>query len=173
RSAHQIKWGLTLIEFLHGEILRTTPEGAIVVNAGLGYGVALPESLRRDLTEGEAIKLFIYTYVREDALRLFGFRTWEDKELFTVLLSIPGIGPSIALPMVDTIGAEDLLVAAQKESAEALKGVKGLGPKKSKRILIDVKAKLENRPDLLGHAGTLRKPQGKVVGAKASMPFHR
>lgn len=162
-----------MIEYLHGEILRTTPEGAIISNSGLGYGVNLPESMRREISNGDSIKVFIHTYVREDILRLYGFRTWEDKELFALLLSIQNIGPSIAVPMVDVIGASELLAAAQTESTEALKNVKGIGPKKSKRILIDVKTKLENRPDLLGNASTLRRPMNKVEGAQHAAPFHK
>ena len=161
-----------MIEYLNGKVLRTTGAGAIIVTGGVGYAVQLPEDQRSQLREGDEAQVFVHTHVREDALRLFGFATWEQKELFALLQTLGGVGPSIAMPIVESLGADDLMVAAQTEAAEIFKPIKGVGPKKAKTILIELRTKLENRPDLIGNASTL-KPAQTRPGAHAESPLVR
>ena len=87
-----------MIEYLSGTVLSRLPHSLIINVNGVGYGVEMPLSaLCEAPIPGQPISVWVDTYVREDALRLFGFLTFEDRQAFMMLRSVSGIGPKLPL----------------------------------------------------------------------------
>ncbi len=94
-----------------------------------------------DIKEGEKLDVFIYTYKREQELRLIGFKTALELELFEDLISVSGVGPKAALAMINGLGVDKLTSAIENQSVEELK-VKGVGVKTAQKIILDLRGKL-------------------------------
>ena len=91
--------------------------------------------------------LHTYLYVREDVLALFGFSSMQELDTFQILLGISGIGPKVALSVLSTMTVEDLYYAVFSEDAKSIAKTPGIGPKGAKRMIIELKDKL-NLEDL-------------------------
>ena len=96
--------------------------------------------------------LHTYLYVREDQLALFGFSSIQELETFQILLGISGIGPKAALSVLSTMSVEDLYYAVFSEDAKSIAKTPGIGPKGAKRMIIELKDKL-NLEDLESVSG--------------------
>lgn len=141
-----------MIGFLKGEIdLLDRPYVLIDVN-GVGYRVLVSENVLSKLTKGDKVKLFTYTYVREDALELFGFAEIEDLKLFESLISVSGIGPKTALNIFSVGSRSEIVSAIVKGDASFFTSVPRLGTKNAQRIIIDLRNKMGdgNMLDLSG-----------------------
>ena len=82
-----------MIGWLGGHVLHRHPNGAVVLDVG-GVGYEVHVATADEFLTGEPLELFIYTVVRADAILLFGFKTYADREFFELLLVTPGVGPS-------------------------------------------------------------------------------
>ncbi len=132
-----------MIGSLRGKLISRRPDNLIVEVNGIGYQVNVPLSILSNLPEeGSNVFLNIYTHVREDALQLYGFSTEEEKKIFTVLLSITGIGPKMALNILSGISHSDFLTAIEKEDVALLCRIPGLGKKTAHRLILELKEKL-------------------------------
>jgi len=143
-----------LIGYLNGEVIDVKTEGLIVSVNGVGYQVNLPAAFSH-YQDGDSCELYIYTYVREDALELFGFKEKESKELFIKLLSVSGIGPKVALSIISTLSPKKFAQAIVNENINVLKQVNGIGPKSGQRLILELKDKLD---DILLAAGSETSP---------------
>jgi Holliday junction DNA helicase RuvA len=130
-----------VIGWLAGRALFRQANGAVVVDvAGVGYEVHVASS--DDLALGEPIELFVYTVVRADAIVLFGFETYEDREFFELLLVTPGVGPSTALGALRTMSVNELALAIESDDAKRLAQIPGIGAKTASRIVLELKGKV-------------------------------
>ncbi len=133
-----------MIAHLRGTLLEKHPNQVIVEASGVGYDVLIPISTYSALPEaGAEVRLRIYTHVREDALALFGFLTAEEKTIFERLISVSGIGPSLAIKVLSGMGTADLIPAIRNGSVEHLVRIPGVGRKTAERIVLELKDKLE------------------------------
>jgi holliday junction DNA helicase RuvA len=131
-----------MIGSLNGTIdLLFRPHVLIDVN-GVGYKVLVPENVYSNLKLGEKIKIFIYTYVREDELSLFGFLQAEDLRLFENLISVSGIGPKTALNIFSFGSRSDIQNAIVKGDVSFFTSVPRLGTKNAQKIIIELKNKM-------------------------------
>jgi len=139
-----------MIAYLEGTILRRDEESCVLLTAGgVGYHVHLTTSGLASLAGGgEAVRLFIHTLVREDALILYGFSTWEERQAFVTLLGAPKLGPRTALAMLGCYDPAELAACIAREDVAALTRVPGIGAKTAKRLLLDLKDKLVAQPSL-------------------------
>ncbi|MBD3362123.1 Holliday junction branch migration protein RuvA [Candidatus Dojkabacteria bacterium] len=129
-----------MLGFLQGEVTEKIGEESIIeVSDGIGYLVRL---VGVNVLEGRKISVYIYTYVREDAIRLYGFETKKDLQLFKMLLSVSGIGPKSATALVESRGSEQIANAILTENTAGLK-VTGVGNKTAKKIILELKKKIE------------------------------
>jgi Holliday junction DNA helicase, RuvA subunit len=140
-----------MIAYLEGTVLRRDEESCVLLTSGgVGYQVHLTTSGLSSLAGGgEAARLFIHTLVREDALILFGFSTWEERQAFVTLLAAPKLGPRTALAMLGCYGPAELAACIAREDVAALTRVPGIGAKTAKRLLLDLKDKLVAQPSLV------------------------
>ncbi len=141
-----------MIGLLKGKIeLLFRPFVIIDVN-GVGYKVLVSESVYKKLNTKDAIKIFTYTYVREDNLELFGFLELEELTLFENLITVSGIGPKTALNIFSFGERKDIIEAIIKGDVGFFTSVPRLGTKNAQKIIIELKNKMgsDHQIDLSG-----------------------
>src|SRR5918999_4694036 len=132
-----------MIAHLSGTILAKHATGVVLDVAGVGYEVTIPVSTFYDMEEpGAQLQLRIYTHVREDALQLFGFRTSRERELFTLLISVSGIGPKSAIAMLSGMSADEIIAAIRTNNYARLTSIPGVGRKTAERLVIELRDKM-------------------------------
>jgi len=132
-----------LIAHITGKLIQKQPNSVIVEVGGVGYELIVPLSTFYDLGDlGSEVSLRAYTYAREDALQLYGFRTEREKKLFLLLISVSGIGPKLAITALSGMSAEELILAIRTENLAKLIGVPGVGKKTAERMLVELKDKV-------------------------------
>ncbi len=132
-----------MIASLNGIVQTKRPEGVIVDVNGVGYQLSVPLCSLTDIPEpGETVFMHTYTHVREDALQLFGFLNEKDREVFTTLIGISGIGPKLGLAILSGMPAERFVEAVQNEDVTMLVTIPGLGNKTASRLILELKGKL-------------------------------
>ncbi|MCI0390152.1 MAG: Holliday junction branch migration protein RuvA [Acidobacteria bacterium] len=132
-----------MIAHITGKLIQKQPNSVIVDVGGVGYELTVPLSTFYDLGDpGAEVSLRAYTYVREDALQLFGFRTEREKRLFLLMIGVSGIGPRLAITALSGMSAEELIHAIRTENLAKLVGVPGVGKKTAERMLVELKDKV-------------------------------
>jgi Holliday junction DNA helicase RuvA len=131
-----------MIGYLEGTLKRLDASRAIVVASGVGYEVHISLQTYYRLEGRQDVSLDIYTHVREDALALYGFATVEEKFAFEKLISISGIGPTLAQKILSGIDAPDLADAVARADARKLSSIPGVGKKTAERICLELRDKL-------------------------------
>ena len=133
-----------MIEYLSGTVLSRLPHSLIINVNGVGYGVEMPLSaLCEAPIPGQPISVWVDTYVREDALRLFGFLTFEDRQAFMMLRSVSGIGPKIALEILSTLDARTLRQTVLTNKVGLLESVPGIGRRTAEKLILELQPKME------------------------------
>ncbi|MHB8508475.1 MAG: Holliday junction branch migration protein RuvA [Candidatus Dormibacteria bacterium] len=132
-----------MIGSLRGRVAHLGPESMLLDVGGVGYLVSAPGRLLAELITGTETLLYTHTYVREDQLALYGFRTQEDLEFFELLMSVKGIGPRVALGMLSQSDTMTLKRAVFKEDRALLATVPGIGPKTAARVILELRDKLK------------------------------
>ncbi len=133
-----------MIAFLRGKLLEKHPNQVIVETGGVGYDVQIPISTFSALPDtGAEVRLRVHTHVREDALALFGFLTGEEKSIFEKLISVSGIGPSLAIKVLSGMATLDLIAAIRGGLVDQLVRIPGVGKKTAERIVLELKDKME------------------------------
>lgn len=133
-----------MIEHLSGVVLARLPNAVVVDVQGVGYGVEMPlSSLCEIPARGQKIKVWIDTYVREDAFKLYGFLTFDDKQAFVMLRGVSGIGPKIALAVLSTLDARSLRQTVLTNRVELLESVPGIGKRTAEKLMLDLRPKME------------------------------
>src|SRR5215210_422756 len=99
-----------MIAHLSGNLISKHTNTVILEVGGVGYEVTIPLSTFYELEEqGANVKLHIYTHVKEDALQLYGFKTLRERELLLKLISVSGIGPTLAIKMIGVMSANEII----------------------------------------------------------------
>jgi len=132
-----------MISHLSGTLLAKHATSVIVDVGGVGYEVTIPVTTFYDLGEPNSpVRLNVYTHVREDALQLFGFRTLRERELFTLLISVSGIGPKSAVAMLSGMSADEIVTAIRTNNYARLTSIPGVGRKTAERLVIELRDKM-------------------------------
>src|SRR5215813_1449615 len=132
-----------MIALLRGVLLEKHPNQAVVDVGGVGYDVTIPVSTFSHLPEaGAEVRLRVHTHVREDALALYGFLTVDEKALFEKLISVSGIGPTLAVKILSGLAAPDLILSIRRGEVEKLVKLPGVGKKTAERMVLELRDKL-------------------------------
>jgi holliday junction DNA helicase RuvA len=157
-----------MIAHITGKLIQKQPNAVIIeAGGGVGYELTVPLSTFYDLGDlGSEVALRVYTYVREDALQLFGFRTEREKKLFLLLVSVSGIGPKLAITVLSGLSAEELIQAIRAENLAKLVAIPGVGKKTAERMLVELKDKVAAilPPGLEPHAD-----EGPIISVGAAV----
>ena len=133
-----------MIASLSGRVSEKSAEGVVIDVGGVGYDVQVPLSTFYSLPEeGEEAHLLIYTYVKEDALKLFGFLTPREKKLFIKLIGISGVGPKLGLGILSGMETEDLVAAIAGGDVARINAIPGVGKKTADRLIVELRDKLK------------------------------
>ncbi len=141
-----------MVGLLKGKIeLLFRPFVIIDVN-GVGYKVLVSENVYKKLNTKDSVKVYTYTYVREDSLELFGFLELEDLILFENLITVSGVGPKTALNIFSFGERKDIIEAIVKGDVSFFTSVPRLGVKNAQKIIIELKNKMgaDHEIDLSG-----------------------
>ena len=132
-----------VIAQISGALAQKIPGEAIVDVGGVGYQIFIPLNVFYRLPEiGAPVKLQIHTHVREDALQLFGFNDFAEKQVFLLLIGVSGIGPKLAVNILSGIPAEELARALRESDQARLLSIPGVGRKLAERMIVELKDKL-------------------------------
>ncbi len=132
-----------MIAYLSGKLVEKEANSVIVETNGVGYEVMIPLSTFYDLGEvEEQVSLRIFTYVREDAFQLFGFKTVRERELFLLLISVSGIGPKSAITALSGMSADEIIGAIRQNNLARLNSIPGVGRKTAERLVIELRDKI-------------------------------
>ena len=138
-----------MIDSITGKIVHKTPTYTRLDVNGVGYGLNIPLSTYKSLESiGKDTKLLTYLYVREDTMRLYGFKTEEEMEVFKLLISVTKVGPRLALGVLSNLSPEELKKAIMENDISKLNGTPGIGKKTAQRIIIDLKEKISSRVEI-------------------------
>ena len=133
-----------MIEYLRGKLLVKDAEHILIEVNGVGYGLDIPLSTYNVLPRaGDNVELFVYTYVRDEAFRLFGFQSEEERDIFEVLINTSGIGPKMGLGILSSFSIGDFATAVLNKDLGALTRIPGIGKKTAERLVIELKDKMK------------------------------
>ena len=134
-----------MIAYLSGKLLEKQANTVIVDVGGVGYEVMIPLSTFYELGEvGDDVQLRVYTYVREDTLQLFGFKTEREKLLYLKLISVQGIGAKSGIAMLSGMNADEIIVSIRTDNLARLTSIPGVGKKTAERLVIELRDKLND-----------------------------
>jgi len=129
---------IAMIASLSGKVLDIRNDAVVVDVSGIGFLVFIPASLKAQIHLGESIHLHTFLVVRQDLLALYGFETNEEREVFSLLLGVNGIGPRLALGILSTLNADTIRHAIIQENHEVFSRVPGVGKKTAQKILLQL-----------------------------------
>ncbi len=134
-----------MIAYVEGRVVETTENACIMVTpGGVGYEVFLAGHTLANLPgTGEAVHFFTSTVVREDALELYGFESWDERETFLVLTSITRVGARTAMSILTVFRPDDLRRLVLDEDVLSLTRVSGIGKKTAQQLFLELKYKLK------------------------------
>lgn len=129
-----------MYDYIKGTVTKIYSNSIALDNNGIGYLIytANPYSFQ----EGEIYQVYIFQNVKEDEISLYGFKAIEEKELFLKLISVKGLGPKMALPILATGSVAGVIDAIERENILYLKKFPKIGDKVAKQMILDLKGKL-------------------------------
>ncbi len=130
-----------MIALLTGHLAFRSPEQIIVDVAGVGYRLQIPLSTFYALPEEGKVQLQVYTHVKEDSINLFGFATVTEKDLFSLLISVSGVGPKLAITTLSHIPGDELALALSEGDIPRLVAIPGIGKKSAERLILELQDK--------------------------------
>ncbi|HNX00760.1 MAG TPA: Holliday junction branch migration protein RuvA [Candidatus Cloacimonadota bacterium] len=135
--------------YLNGTLKEKNPFSCIIECSGVGYDVRIPISTYETLPAlEEQVKLLIHYHVSEDDIRLFGFASDPERLLFRQLISISRIGPKIALSILSALSVQNIIQAIVQDDDRILATIPGLGKKSAQRLIIELKDKISEIPQV-------------------------
>lgn len=137
-----------MIAHLQGKLVEKTPTEVIIDCHGVGYHVSISLHTYSLLPSSEAIKLYTYLQIKEDAHTLFGFVEKSEREIFKMLLSVSGIGAGIARTMLSSLEPKQIIQALASGDVGTIQSIKGIGSKTAQRAILDLKDKVLKLYDL-------------------------
>jgi len=131
-----------VIASVEGKVGAVAFDSLVIEVGGIGYRVFAAPAILVTAVPGSIVRLFTYHLVREDQQSLFGFRTTEDLGFFTLLLTVTGVGPKVALAIVGSRPTPDLQLAIMAQDQAVLTSIPGIGKKLADRIIFELKEKV-------------------------------
>lgn len=131
-----------MITHIRGKLVEKNPTYAIIECNGVGYFLHISLNTFSKIPDSEAVILYTHLSIREDAHTLFGFVDKTEREIFILLISVSGVGPSIARTMLSSMTTDQIQQAIATEDIATIQSVKGIGAKTAQRVIIDLKDKI-------------------------------
>ena len=137
-----------MIAHLQGKLVEKSPTQIIIDCGGVGYHVNISLHTYSLLPNTDFIKVYTHLQIKEDAHTLFGFMEKSEREIFRLLLSVSGIGASIARTMLSSLDPKQITNAIASADVVTIQSIKGIGSKTAQRVILDLKEKVLKLFDL-------------------------
>jgi len=138
-----------MIASLRGNVQHTMPDGIILDVAGVGYRLTMStRSLALLGAVSGEVSLHTHMHVREDVMSLFGFVEPEEREFFTILKGVSGVGPKVAIAILSAYSPEDLRRAVLGKDIVLFQSITGIGKKTAERLVLELKDKVGELPSV-------------------------
>ena len=137
-----------MIAHIQGRLVEKTPTEVIIDCNGVGYHINISLHTYSLLPDSESLKLFTFLQIKEDAHTLFGFVEKTEREIFKMMLTVSGIGASIARTMLSSLEPKQVIQAIASGDVATIQSVKGIGTKTAQRVIIELKDKVLKLYDL-------------------------
>jgi Holliday junction DNA helicase RuvA len=131
-----------MIAHIQGKLVEKTPTDVVIDCGGVGYHIHISLHTYALLPQSDFVKLYTYLQIKEDAHSLFGFVEKSERELFKLLLSVSGIGASIARTMLSSLDPKQIIQALAVGDLATIQSIKGIGLKTAQRAILDLKDKV-------------------------------
>ncbi|MEO7079710.1 Holliday junction branch migration protein RuvA [Rhodococcus sp. BP22] len=166
-----------MISSISGEVLDIALDHVVIEASGVGYRInATPDTLGT-LSRGSASRLLTTMIVREDSMTLYGFSDSESRELFSLLLSVSGVGPRIAMATLAVLDPQALRTALADSNVAALTRVPGIGKRGAERMIVELRDKVDaivaagNTTIVQSGSGTVNSVRDQIVEALTGLGF--
>tara|TARA_B100001996_G_scaffold379907_1_gene366405 strand:- start:2102 stop:2683 length:582 start_codon:yes stop_codon:yes gene_type:complete len=133
-----------MITHIKGKLIQKHPTHVIIDCGGIGYLINISLNTYDQIGNDEFLFLYTHLQIKEDSQTLFGFFNISERAVFRALISVSGIGPSIARTMLSSLTPSEIQKAILSEDLELIKSIKGIGLKTAQRVLIELKDKIKN-----------------------------
>ncbi len=154
-----------MIAYMKGEIIDIAEDNLILEVNNIGYNIRISAGTAGLLPGiGEEVKIYTYTYVKEDAFWLYGFLTRDDLGIFRRLITVNGIGPKGGLAILSTMTADDLRFAILSGDAKAIAKAPGIGVKTAERVILDLRDKVSLEESFIGQSTGKRTAGASELG---------
>ena len=137
-----------MITHIKGKLVEKSPTSVIIDVNGIGYLINISLNTFSAIPDQENLKLYTHLQIKEDSHTLFGFYSVKEREIFRLLISVSGIGASIARTMLSSLSPEQIIQGISIGDSAMIQSVKGIGLKTSQRVIIELKDKVLKIYDL-------------------------
>lgn len=131
-----------MYSFISGTVVEKNPAYVVLDNHGVGYLINITLNTFTAIGEQESVKLYVHLAIREDAHTLYGFYEEEEKSLFLLLTTVPGVGYNTARIILSSLTVAETVNAISDNNQKPLQSVKGIGSKIAQRIIVDLHDKV-------------------------------
>lgn len=133
-----------MITHIKGKLVEKNPTFVVIEANGVGYWLNISLNTFSNLPNQESVFLYTHLSIKEDAHTLYGFITKVEREIFRLLISVSGVGPSIARTMLSSMTTDEIQRAIASGNVSLIQSVKGIGTKTAQRVLVDLRDKISN-----------------------------
>lgn len=162
-----------MIASIHGPVIALGDGNLIIEAGGLGYKVRVPDVVIRNMEKNEVIFLYTELIIRPDVLVLYGFLSYEEADIFRMLISVSHIGPQTGLSVINKLSINEIYEAITKEKPDILSRVPGLGKKGAERIILELKNKLSPIENMESSEELNSSPVQDATLALLSLGYHQ
>ena len=133
-----------MITHVKGKLVEKNPTYVVVECLGIGYHINISLTTYEQIKDEENIFLYTHLQIKEDSHSLFGFFEISERSIFKLLISVSGVGPSVARTMLSSLSSNEIKTAISSNDIEKIKSIKGIGLKTAQRLIIELKDKILN-----------------------------
>ena len=131
-----------MITHIQGKLTEKNPTHVVIECNGVGYILHISLHTFSQIPDNELLKLFTHLQVKEDSHTLYGFSSLAEREIFRLLISVSGIGASIARTMLSSLAPKQVREAIASGDVALIQSIKGIGAKTAQRAILDLKDKI-------------------------------
>ncbi len=161
-----------MIAYLKGQIIKKTEKAVILAAGNVGYLIHLSIPQIAKIEENSEKEFFIHSQIREDVFDLYGFEDYQDLLFFKKLININGIGPKVAMEAL-SVPTEKLKKAIETEDLKFIQKIPGIGLKGAKRIIFELRGKLDFDDDSREHGSLYKKSNEEAVEALINLGYNK
>ncbi|MBT3355654.1 MAG: Holliday junction branch migration protein RuvA [Candidatus Scalindua sp.] len=133
-----------MFDFIYGNIACKNPTTVTIETNGIGYKLHIPLSTFEKISDKEKAKLYTKLTIRDDEIKIYGFYSLEEREMFNLLLSVNGVGSNVALTILSSSSISQFESYVVSNDPKSLQRIKGIGKKTAERIILELKESIKS-----------------------------